>query len=300
MPFVVFAGFVRALGVLAARRPAAAVGTGGFVSMPPVLAAQVLRIPTLLQEQNSTPGLATRTLSRWASVVHTSFEETTDHLPRARSVVLSGNPVRSDFKTADRTESRRRLGLDPDAAVVLFVGGSRGARRINEAVMEAAPRLAGMGVESIVQTGADDVERVREAVAAAGGREGAGRGEGGLTAIVEPFFDDMATVYGAADLVVSRSGATAIAEIELVGRPSILVPYPFATEGHQMKNARAVEAAGAAVVVPDEELTGERLAETIEELLEDRERLALMVQRARALARPEAAERVAEAVLALT
>jgi UDP-N-acetylglucosamine--N-acetylmuramyl-(pentapeptide) pyrophosphoryl-undecaprenol N-acetylglucosamine transferase len=121
-----------------------------------------------------------------------------------------------------------------------------------------------------------------------------------VRAIVEPFFDDMATAYAASDLVVSRSGATAIAEIEIVGRPSLLVPYPHATEGHQMKNARAVEREGAAVVVPDDELDGERLADEISELLTDLARLALMAQRARALARPDAAERVAETVLALT
>jgi len=289
MPFVVFAGFVRALRVLASRRPAVAVGTGGFVSMPPVLAARALRIPVVLQEQNSYPGLATRVLSRSASSVHTSFEETAAHLPRAREIALSGNPVRSEFETTDRADSRRRLGLDPEGAVVLFVGGSGGARRINEAVVSAAGKMAGMGLELVVQTGAADVEKVRAAVA-----------EAGVTAIVEPFFDDMATAYAASDLVVSRSGATAIAEIEIVGRPSLLVPYPFATEGHQMKNARAVEKAGAAVVVPDDELNGERLADEVSELLSDSARLALMAERARALARPDAAERVAGAVLALT
>jgi UDP-N-acetylglucosamine--N-acetylmuramyl-(pentapeptide) pyrophosphoryl-undecaprenol N-acetylglucosamine transferase len=289
MPLVVLAGFVRALGVLAWRRPAVAVGTGGFVSVPPILAARALRIPVVLQEQNSYPGLATRVLSRSASSVHTSFEETAAHLPRAREIALSGNPVRSEFETTDRAESRRRLDLNAEGAVVLFVGGSGGARRINEAVMSAAGRMAGMGVELVVQTGPADAERVRAAVA-----------EAGATAIVEPFFDDMATAYAASDLVVSRSGATAIAEIEIVGRPSLLVPYPFATEGHQMKNARAVERAGAAVVVPDDELTGERLADEVFELLKDAARLALMAERARALARPDAAERVAEAVLALT
>ncbi len=289
MPFVVLAGFVKALGVLASRRPAAAVGTGGFVSMPPILAARALRIPVVLQEQNSYPGLATRVLSRSASSVHTSFEETAAHLPRAREIALSGNPVRSEFEATDRAESRARLGLDPEGAVVLFVGGSGGARRINEAVVSAAGKMAGMGVELVVQTGTADVEKVRAAVA-----------EAGVTAIVEPFFDDMATAYAASDLVVSRSGATAIAEIEIVGRPSLLVPYPFATEGHQMKNARAVEKAGAAVVVPDDELNGERLADEVFELLKDAARLALMAERARALGRPDAAERVAEAVLALT
>ncbi|MFH1865520.1 MAG: undecaprenyldiphospho-muramoylpentapeptide beta-N-acetylglucosaminyltransferase [Candidatus Eisenbacteria bacterium] len=289
MPFVVIAGFVRALLVLACRRPAVAVGTGGFVSMPPILAARTLGIPVVLQEQNSYPGLATRVLSRWASSVHTSFEETAAHLPRARKIALSGNPVRSEFEATDRGQSRRKLGLDPDAAVVLFVGGSGGARRINEAVANAAGRLAGMGVELVVQTGYADVGSVRAALAGAA-----------VKAIVEPFFDDMATAYAASDLVVSRSGATAIAEIETVGRPSLLVPYPHATEGHQMKNARAVEGAGAAVVVPDDELTGERLADEVLELLNDRTRLALMARRARALARPDAAERVGEAVLALT
>ncbi len=289
MPFAVLAGFVRALGVLAARRPAVAVGTGGFVSMPPVLAARVLRIPVVLQEQNSYPGLATRVLSRLASSVHTSFEETAAHLPRAREIVLSGNPVRCEFEATDRAESRARLGLDPEGAVVLFVGGSRGARRINEAVVSAAARMAGMGVQLVVQTGTADVDTVRAAVA-----------EVGVRAIVEPFFDDMATAYAASDPVVSRSGATAIAEIETVGRPSLLVPYPYATEGHQMKNARALEKEGAAVVVPDDELNGERLADEISELLKDAARLALMAQRARALARPDAAERVAETVLALT
>jgi UDP-N-acetylglucosamine--N-acetylmuramyl-(pentapeptide) pyrophosphoryl-undecaprenol N-acetylglucosamine transferase len=288
VPFVVLAGYFRALCVLAARRPAVAVGTGGFVSMPPMLAARTLGIPVVLQEQNSYPGLATRVLSRMASVVHTSFEETTEHLPRARRVQLSGNPVRSDFEAADRGEARAKLGLPADATVVLLVGGSRGARRINEAVSDAAARLAGMGLSLIAQTGADDHATVRKALVGAG-----------VSSIVEPFFDDVATAYAACDIVVARSGASTIAEIEITGRPSLLVPYPFATEGHQMKNAQAVAAAGAAVVIPDEELTGERLADEIELLLKDGARLALMAQRARTLARPDAAEQVAESILAL-
>lgn len=288
MPFVVAAGYVKALGVLASRRPDAAVGTGGFVSLPPMLAARTLGVPVVLQEQNSFPGLATRVMSRWAAVVHTSFEETASHLPRARRLSLSGNPVRSEFVGADRETARRELGLSPSATVVFFVGGSRGASRINSAVSGAAPRFADAGVTMIVQTGRDDLSGVRAAVRAAG-----------ASAIVEPFFDNMAAALAACDLVVSRSGATAIAEIETVGRPSVLVPYPYATEGHQMKNARAVEKAGAAVVVPDDELTAERLADEVIALTGDRARLALMAERAGALARPDAAERVAESVLAL-
>jgi UDP-N-acetylglucosamine--N-acetylmuramyl-(pentapeptide) pyrophosphoryl-undecaprenol N-acetylglucosamine transferase len=288
VPFVVAAGYLKALGALVSRRPAVAVGTGGYVSLPPMIAAISLRVPVVLQEQNSYPGLATRVLSPRAVLVHTSFEETESRLPRAREVVLSGNPVRSAFGSVDRSTARGKLGFSVDAAVVLFVGGSRGAARINRAVAEAAARFAESGVRLIVQTGQEDLEAVREAVRSAGAQ-----------AIVEAFFDDMATAYAASDLVVSRSGATAIAEIELVGRPSVFVPYPYATEDHQTKNAQAVEKAGAATVIPDKELTGERLADEVLSLLEDRARLALMAQRARTLARPDAAERVAESVLAL-
>jgi UDP-N-acetylglucosamine--N-acetylmuramyl-(pentapeptide) pyrophosphoryl-undecaprenol N-acetylglucosamine transferase len=288
VPFVVGAGYLKAMTVLASRRPHAAVGTGGFVSLPPMVAALSLGVPVALQEQNSYPGLATRVLSSRAAVVHTSFEETASRLPRARKIELSGNPVRSGFEDADRAGARRRLGLETDTRVALFVGGSRGAARINDAVSQAAPRMREAGVVLIVQTGHEQIEQVRRALEAAG-----------ATAVVEPFFDDMASAYAASDLVVSRSGATAIAEIELVGRPSVLVPYPHATEDHQTKNARAVERAGAAIVIPDNELNGGRLADEVLALIDDGARLALMAQRARTLARPDAAERVAESVLAL-
>jgi UDP-N-acetylglucosamine--N-acetylmuramyl-(pentapeptide) pyrophosphoryl-undecaprenol N-acetylglucosamine transferase len=288
VPFVVGAGYLKALAVLASRRPSAAVGTGGFVSLPPMAAALSLGIPVVLQEQNSYPGLATRVLSRHAAAVHTSFEETEAFLARASKVTLSGNPVRSDFASADRGRARASLGLKGEGPVVFFVGGSRGASRINAAVSEAAARFGQAGLTLVVQTGHDDIDAVRAALA-----------DAGTACVVEPFFDDTASAYAASDVVVSRSGATAIAEIELVGRPSVLVPYPYATEDHQTKNARAVEKAGAAVVIPDDQLTGDRLADEVLELLNDGARLALMAQRARTLARPEAAERVAESVLAL-
>ncbi|MFH1501923.1 MAG: undecaprenyldiphospho-muramoylpentapeptide beta-N-acetylglucosaminyltransferase [Candidatus Eisenbacteria bacterium] len=288
VPFVMAAGYASALWSLRGARPDAAVGTGGFVSVPPLLAANSLGVPFLLQEQNSYPGLATRVLSSRAREVHVSFEETGAHLPRARKVIVSGNPVRSSLGAANRAESRRALGLSEDATVLLSVGGSRGARRLNEAVLEAAGRLAEDGIEIIAQTGADDEDRVRGEVERAR-----------LGGVVASFFDDMAAVYAACDLIVSRAGATAIAEIEIVGRPSVLVPYPFATEGHQMKNARALEKAGASVVVPDSEFTADVLVSLVRKLTFERERLLAMADAARKLARPDAAARVARAALAL-
>jgi len=288
VPFVVAAGYVRALGSLAVRRPRVAVGTGGFISVPPILAARTLGVPVVLQEQNSWPGLATRILSRFASSVHVSFEDTAKHLPRAREVVLSGNPVRAGLTTMDRAEARRSLGLSQDARVVFCVGGSRGAGRINRAVSGAARDFARSGVELVVQTGRDDLDAVRRALQAAGAR-----------AVVEAFFDEVGVAYAASDLVVSRAGATAIAEIAILGKPSVLVPYPHATEAHQMKNARAVERAGAAVVIADEALTGETLALKVRTLFEAPSVLASMADAARGLARPDAAFRVARAALAL-
>jgi len=288
VPFAVAGGYLSALGRLVGGRPAAALGTGGFVSLPPILAASTLGVPVVLQEQNSYPGLATRVLSRFARSVHTSFEATTAHLPRARRVTVSGNPVRNTLLSVDRATARRDLGLSEDAFVLFLIGGSHGAHRLNAAIAEAAPALGEMDVHPIVQTGEADLAPVREAFANAG-----------LEGIVEPFFEDVGRPFAACDLVVSRAGATGLAEVALVGRPAILVPYPYATEGHQMKNARSVEERGAAIVVPDAELTGGTLTKAIRELRGNGPQLAAMADAARALARPDAADRVARAVLAL-
>ncbi len=289
MPFVVAGGYAKSLLVLSRTRPAAAVGTGGFISVPPILAARTLGVPVILQEQNSWPGLATRLLSRFASEVHVSFEDTRRFLPRARAVVLSGNPVRAGLASASRADARRAFGFpDGTTRVVFAVGGSRGARRINDAIAAGMADFARAGVCLIVQTGKDDVAKVRGAAEAASVR-----------AVVEPFFDDIGAAYAASDLVVSRAGATAIAEIALVGLPAILVPYPHATEGHQMKNAQAFESAGAAVVVRDEALTGGALSTKVLALLGEPSLLASMAGAARRLARPDAADRVARATLAL-
>jgi UDP-N-acetylglucosamine--N-acetylmuramyl-(pentapeptide) pyrophosphoryl-undecaprenol N-acetylglucosamine transferase len=288
LPFVVAGGYVKSLLVLSGHRPAAAVGTGGFISLPPVLAARTLGVPVLLQEQNSWPGLATRVLSRVASEVHVSFEETRRWLPRARRVVLSGNPVRSGLARATRDAARAALGLPAAGSVVFALGGSRGARTINAAVAGAMKEFARAGTAVVAQTGRDDLAKVRAAA-----------GDAGARAVVEAFFDDVGAAYAASDLVVARAGATTLAEIALVARPAVLVPYPHATEGHQLKNAQAFERAGAAIVVPDAELTGASLFAAVAALLGDAGRLAAMARAAGELARPDAADRVARAVLAL-
>jgi UDP-N-acetylglucosamine--N-acetylmuramyl-(pentapeptide) pyrophosphoryl-undecaprenol N-acetylglucosamine transferase len=239
VPFVVGVGYVRSLAALATRRPAVAVGTGGFTSVPPLLAAKTLGIPLVLQEQNAHPGLATRVLSRFAESVHVSFDDTKDHLPRAREVILSGNPVRQAFRDGGRACARRALGLPEAGTVVFFLGGSRGARTINEALVAAGPRLAEVELAVIAQTGPDDVDLVRNALNGAGVR-----------AVVAPFFDNVAQAYAASDLLVSRAGATVIAEITVAGdgerRGGGRRPRPRA-HGHRARRhtGRASERSGA-------------------------------------------------------
>lgn len=288
MPFIVACGYAKALSCLAVRRADAALGTGGFASLPPALACWTLGVPLALQEQNSCPGLATRVLSRFAREVHVSFSESGQHLPHARRVVLSGNPVREGFLAADGARAREALGFSQQIPIVFFAGGSRGAKRINDAVHDAMPRLKEIGVGIIAQTGTRAVDRIRDRAE-----------ECGVRALVGAFFDDIAGLHAASDLVVSRAGATTVAEITVVGRPSVLVPYPHSTEGHQMKNARVLEAAGAAVVIPDDALGGGALADTVSALLSDSARLSRMAEAAKALARPDASRQVARSVLAL-
>ncbi|MBD3368234.1 MAG: undecaprenyldiphospho-muramoylpentapeptide beta-N-acetylglucosaminyltransferase [Candidatus Eisenbacteria bacterium] len=285
VPFVVGAGYAKALLSMVGRRPDCAVGTGGFVSLPAVAAAWSLGSPVVLQEQNSYPGLATRLLSRHALEVHTSFDVTASYLPAARRTVVSGNPVRQEFLEAERASAREGLGLAPDAEVLFVVGGSGGARTLNRAVAAAADELTRSGVTVVAQTGEEGEAAVAEALSGTG-------------SIVSAFFDDVADCYAAADLVVARAGATTIAEIQAVGRPSVLVPYPYATEDHQTKNAIAMQEAGASMLVQDDEMTGVRLAAVATELMGDRARLTRMSEHARSLARPDAADRVARAVLA--
>lgn len=263
--------------VLSRRRPDVVVGVGGYSSGPVLLLASLRGIPTLLMEQNAAPGFTNRTLARWVRAAALSYEEALPWFPGTGFV--SGNPVRRGFLAA-------AAGHEPDGMVhVLIVGGSQGARGINDAVIAAAPRLAAESARLAIthQTGPRDLDRVRAAFAAAG-----------LTATVEPFFDDMPSRMVRADVVVARAGASTLAELTILGRPSLLVPLPTAADDHQRKNAEALARAGAAEVLAEAGLTGDRLADRLLALAADPDRRAAMAARARALGKPDAAARVVD------
>lgn len=271
--------------VISTRRPDVVVGVGGYSSGPVLLLAALRRIPTLLMEQNTAPGFTNRTLASWVRAAAVSYDETLQYFPGTGFV--SGNPVRQAFLQAAEAGDER---VDGEGVAVLIVGGSQGARAVNEALMTAAPRLAAAGPRLSLthQTGERDLARVREAYASAG-----------LNASVEAFFHDMPARMLAADLVVARAGASTLAELTVLGRASVLVPLPTATDDHQRKNARVLEAAGAADLVEERDLGDGRLADRVLALAADAGRRSAMAARARALGKPEAAARVADRVTTL-
>jgi UDP-N-acetylglucosamine--N-acetylmuramyl-(pentapeptide) pyrophosphoryl-undecaprenol N-acetylglucosamine transferase len=279
-------GFAQAIGVLATERPNVVLGTGGYVSGPVSLAARLFGVPLLLQEQNSIPGLSNRWLANIADEVHLSFVEARSYFGRKTHLKVSGNPIRAHILSGDRAAGLREFGLEPGRPTVFVFGGSRGAHRINEATLEAMRRLKGrVDVQFILQTGREDFEWAKAIVE-----------KDQLPAKVLPFLRRIHMAYAAADLVVCRSGAMTLAEIAAVGVPALLVPYPHAAQDHQVVNAANLVDRGAAAMVLDRELTGERLANEIAHLLSDRQTLSRMSANARKFGRPDAAARIVKSL----
>lgn len=279
--------FAKAMGILNSYKPDVVLGTGGYVSAPVVVAAWLAKKPVLLQEQNAVPGLTNRALARVADEVHVAFTESRSWFARKDRLKLSGNPVRRMILSGDRRQALARFGLSEQAATVFVFGGSRGARRINEATLEAMARLkGGLNAQFILQTGKEDF---------AWAKERAEREQ--LPVTVVPYLTHIHEAYAAADLVVCRAGAMTLAEIAACGVPAILVPYPFAAYDHQVTNAQNLAERGGAVMILDADLTGERLATEVQRLVKDRPTLIKMSSNARRFARPDAAERIARSLL---
>lgn len=279
-------GLVQSLWVVMSERPDVVLGTGGYVSGPISMAAVLLGRPLLLQEQNSIPGLANRWLARVADEVHLSFTEARAYFRRKDNLKVTGNPVRSFILEGDRPTALKEFGLADGRPTVFVFGGSRGAHRINEAAIDAMRRLKGrVDVQFILQTGGEDFEWARGVVESEQ-----------LPARVVPYLRQIHLAYAVADLVVCRSGAMTLAEIAACGTPAILVPYPHAAHNHQEVNARNLVERGAASLVLDRELSGERLAKELAHLLSDRQALRRMSAHARTFARLDAAERLARSL----
>ena len=267
--------FLRAFRLLRRLRPEAVLGVGGYAGGPIVLLASLLGVRTVILEPNARPGFTNRTLLPFVRRAACAYEET--RVLFGHRGVLTGNPVRAAFARIERHEHRAPF-------LLLAFGGSQGSRRLNRALVDALPLLPGaQGLRIVHQTG--EAERPEIAAAyAARGREGE----------ILAFLDDMPARFAAADLVLSRSGATTCAELAAAGRASVLVPFAAAADDHQRQNARAMEAAGASRMIEEKDLSGPVLARVLRELLEAPERLLAMERAARGLGRPDAAARVAD------
>ncbi|MBN2983373.1 undecaprenyldiphospho-muramoylpentapeptide beta-N-acetylglucosaminyltransferase [Cohnella algarum] len=276
-------GVKRCKAMLSEFKPDIVVGTGGYVCGPVVYAAAKLGIPTLIHEQNVVPGLTNKFLSRYADGVAVSFADSKPHFGRKPNVVHAGNPCASAVAKGDSLKGFASLGLAPQTPFVLVVGGSRGAKALNDAIVDMAPKLGSLtGVHFIFVTG----ERYYEETLA--------RMKGPLSAAesrvhVLPYVRNMPEVLAAASLVVSRAGASSLAEITSLGVPSILVPSPNVTNNHQQPNAESLEAAGAAVMILEKNLTGDALFRTIAGIMGDPARREAMSRASRGLGMPEAA-----------
>jgi UDP-N-acetylglucosamine--N-acetylmuramyl-(pentapeptide) pyrophosphoryl-undecaprenol N-acetylglucosamine transferase len=261
---------------LGALRPSAVFSLGGYVAGPPVIAALFRRIPVVAMEPNAVPGLVTRKTARWIRRALVSFDETLAWFPKGRAEVC-GVPVRDEFFQAPEPG-------DPGVFRILVTGGSQGSRTLNRAARESWPLFAASGgkIRFTLQAGRTEAESLRKDFAAY-------RLEGSVL----EFISNMASAMATADLVVARAGAATIAEICAAGKPSLLVPFPFAADDHQAKNAAAMEAAGASIAVADAEMTGKRLFDAAARLIGAPEVLAAMARAARGRARPDAAKRAA-------
>jgi UDP-N-acetylglucosamine--N-acetylmuramyl-(pentapeptide) pyrophosphoryl-undecaprenol N-acetylglucosamine transferase len=281
-PFRLALAFGQALAALRRRRPSAVIGLGGFVSGPGGIAARLTRRPLLIHEQNAVAGTANRALARFASRIYEAFPGS---FPAGLPAEWIGNPVRASIAALPPPAERfaARAGARPR---LLVLGGSQGARALNR-VLPAALALLDASARP----------EVRHQAGSAQAETAAGYAEAGVEARVDAFIDDMAEAYSWADFVVARAGALTISELAAAGLGALLVPYPHATDDHQTSNAAHMVEAGAALTIPERELDAEGLARELGPITTDRARLLAMAEAARGMARPGAAERLANACI---
>jgi len=286
-------GVLAAAHALRRLRPRVVFATGGYVALPVVLAAAVRRVPSVIHEQTAVPGLANRLAGRLASRIAVTFPDADGRFPPAR-VIVTGNPIRPELRSGSRADAISMFKLDPATPLVYVTGGAQGAQRINRAVGESLPVLLAQA-QVIHQCGDNATTGDRAWLE-------------GLRAALPPALaarytlkpwvgEELAAIYAAATLVIGRAGAGTVNECCHLGVPALYIPLPGASGDEQMANARVAERAGGCAVLPQSELTPARLVERVRELLADRAALKKMGEHARAVAVPDAAERIVDVLL---
>ena len=290
-PFKLTSSLLKARGIIKRFRPNVAIGVGGFASGPLLYMASRMNIPCLIQEQNSYAGLTNKWLSKRVKTICVAYEGLEKYFPKEK-LVYTGNPVRKDIldldATAKRAEAYKHFGLDPNKKTILAVGGSLGARSINESISQDLHKIVQADVQILWQTGKNTFEE---------NPDNTQHLKNSLVKRTE-FIYDMDLAYALADVIVSRAGALAVSEICLVAKPSIFVPFPFAAEDHQTKNVQALEAKNAAIHIKNSEAK-ERLIDAALELIQDENRQSQLAQNIAQLGKPKATQEIVDEVLKL-
>ena len=287
-------------GVWQARRivkqfkPDVVIGTGGFVCGPILLAASLMGIPTLIQEQNVIPGITNKLLAKFVTKIAVGYQDAMKYFPTEK-VVFTGNPIRAEVLSMNRQAGLLEFGFDTKKKTILISGGSRGARSINRAMIDVHKYFAGnKNIQLLHITGKNEYNDIVASVQKQGIDLAKNR-----NILIKPYLYDMPKALALADLAIFRAGATGIAELTAKGIPAILIPYPYAAENHQEFNALSLANRGAAVMIRDQDLTAVALIEAIESIISEPTKLLNMAEASRAMGRPEAAKEIAKLVVLL-
>lgn len=288
-PFYVLLSLLQSYQILKGVSPDLVVGTGGYVSFPVVFLASLKNIPSLIQEQNSYPGISTRILSLWADRVCLAYPESIKYFIKKKNLKVIGNPVREDIserfiedqeieKEGGKKISLKKFNLESDKKTVFILGGSQGSKAINDALLDGLDLLEKeKDIQILWQTGKSDYLRIKDMVKVYKSKIS-----------VLSFIENMSEAYKVSDLLVSRAGALTLAEILCCGKPALLIPYPFAASDHQRHNAESLKEGGAAEIILQKDLNGRALFKIVLELLKDEQRLKKMAEASKRLSQPEA------------
>lgn len=287
-PFKLITSVIQSLTILKSFKPDVVVACGGFAAGPVGWVAAKLKIPVVIQEQNSFPGVTNRMLAKYASAIFTAFDEAKTYFPPEK-VQLTGNPVRSQLETSDRESALTHFGFSDDIPVLLILGGSGGAKAVNDAMLQALPDLHdNPGLQIIWQCGERYLDELKNRV---------DTNKFSRLRLVD-FIDDMPSAYGAADLVITRAGASTCSELMMVGQPAVFIPSPNVAGDHQSKNAASMVHANAAKLLQEHELNAQFL-ETVRELIFNSDELNRMSRQMKKLAKPGAADTIATEIFTI-
>lgn len=285
-------GYVQSSKIIKSFKPDIVVGTGGYVCGPLVLSAHMHKIPTVIHEQNAFPGITNKILSRFVDKIAITYKESNKYFPQSK-VIYTGNPVRSEILNVDKKSARNSFGFTEKGNVILIVGGSRGAKNINNAIVNIADDLKKFNMQVLFITGENEYDRI------IGEFKSRGINTNGSNFKVYPYIYNMQEALGACDMIITRAGATILSEITVLGIPAIIVPSPYVANNHQEYNAKVLEKNGAGLIVHENELSTSKLIESIKEIMFDKEKYNLMCKKSRELSRVNAADNICDIILDL-